>query len=119
MEAATWTADVGCDDAADGRFPRKTRIEGNRLPVLRERPRQAGVRQAGLDADGEVTRLILENAVETSGRNRDVGGFDGPGHEPLRIVTGNRGGLPSRTRLAERRREFGASGGTEHASAAD
>src|SRR5258708_28502496 len=69
---------------------------------------------SGFDAEGEVARLVLQDAVEQCGGDRDVGGLDGPGHEPFGVMACDGDGLSPQARIAERRRKIVGRGGAEH-----
>src|ERR1051326_4201226 len=62
-EAPAWSADVGGYDAADSALVVEGWVERDHLPVFGERAGQLAIGQAGLDADGEVTRLVLKDTV--------------------------------------------------------
>src|SRR4029079_9191438 len=62
----------GGKQPADGHFVARRWVAAQILPVLAEHLLQARESHAGLDGDGEVLRLVLHDAVQGGGVERDV-----------------------------------------------
>ena len=79
-ETAPVAARMGGKDAANRGFAGKGRLDGEELPMLRQRGCQVGIADAGLDADREVAWIVGQNAIERFCFNADVRIDDRPAH---------------------------------------
>ena len=85
IEPAPRAADVRSHHAARRGFGAPGPVERNHLAVGCQRCIQLGERDAGLHADGEVARLILQNLPHARGADADIRGRNRPRHEALGI----------------------------------
>src|SRR5439155_16613730 len=83
-------------------------------PVLCQKAAQFAPREAGIHADGEVARLVLNHAPQGERGNLDFRRLYWPGHLSLGGISRERDGAAVRRCLAKGIREFGGLGGRQH-----
>ena len=87
------TAGISGDDAAYGRGRLERRIEGETLALFAEDALELAVAHAGFDGDRQVGGFVLDDAVETTGVQREVHPTRRHTEVELRSATDRRHGL--------------------------
>jgi len=86
---------VGSEDAADGGVIRKRRFDGQELLFFNKDGGEVGIPHASFNADGQVARIVSQNAIQRFGFNADswiadgtAGAHLGPGPSDFNLLIG-------------------------------